>query len=262
MKNSFSIQRILLLSRIHLSGILPAFIAVYAIILFILIYISIIAGLDSDNYLLSYPYLYFFIGCVYTSSFWGSWANKKKSYSYLMIPASLKEKLIVGLIFTTVVYTIVFSVLYFLTAYVTGNIFHPSFSFVDMFTTSSEDVRLTDFSFGISIFNYVIFQSLFLLGGLFFNKRQFNYTAITVFLLMVLFFPGNIYFLESLTGWRIIGTNSILMIGGRLSLWKSGEASIGILMNQSIKTISYLVWMIIPLLVYVAAYFKLKEKEI
>ena len=128
MKNSFSIQRILLLSRIHLSGILPAFIAVYAIILFILIYISIIAGLDSDNYLLSYPYLYFFIGCVYTSSFWGSWANKKKSYSYLMIPASVKEKFIVGLIFTTVIYTIVFSVLYFLTAYVAGNIFHPSFS--------------------------------------------------------------------------------------------------------------------------------------
>jgi hypothetical protein len=260
MKHTFSIRRLFLLSRIHLTGFLPSFIGASAILVFIVFYISLVSGYSTDNYILFFPFVYFFAGCLYASAFYGSWANKGHAFSFLTIPASVKEKFVVSLVFTSIVYTLIFSLLYFGTAYILGNAFHPSFTVKELLFSDGSDSRIASFSYTICFIEFLIAQSLFLLGSIMLNKRQFSYSAIVVFLLIIVIYPGQQYVAKLFTGWNIWGTHSILMIGGHLYVYNGKYMPVT--MNETIGMGSYVFWILIPVLIYYAAYLKLKEKEL
>ncbi|MEI8046547.1 MAG: hypothetical protein WCI92_04140 [Bacteroidota bacterium] len=260
MKNSISIKRLKLLSRIHLVSFLPAFIGVTAILIFVVFYITMVSGHDTDNYIIFFPFAYIFAGCIYTSALYGSWANKGRAFSYLTLPASITEKFVVGLFFTSVVFTVVFSLLYFGTAYVLGNIFHSSFTIKYLLYSDGNDNRVAAFSYIECFINYFIVQSLFVLGSIYFNKRQFNYSAIAAFLLTMLTIWVQLLLTEAFTGFRIYGQNSFLQLGGKLRVYNGTFSSIT--MNETIIVATYAFWIAIPLLIYYTAYLKLKEKEI
>jgi len=260
MNNTFSIKRFFLLSRIHVTGFLPAYIGISASTVFIVFYISLVSGYSTDNYILFFPFVYLFTGCLYASAFYGSWANKGKAFSFLTIPASIKEKFIVSIFFTYIVYSVVFSLLYFGTAYALGNAFHDSFTVKKLLFSDGNDIRIASFSYAICFIHFLIVQSLFLLGSISFTNRQFSYSAIAVFILIIMFYPGQQYVTNVLTGWNVWGTNSILMIGGHLYIYNGKY--VPVTMNEAVSIASYVIWITIPVLIYYAAYIKLKEKEI
>jgi len=260
MKNTLSLKRLVLLSKIHISSFLTAFAGGIAIMLLIVFYISAVAGHDTDNYVLFFPFIYIFTGCVYTSAFYGSWVNKGKAFSFFTIPASVSEKFLIGMFFTTILFSILFPGLYFASAYVLGNIFHPSFSLMDLMFGTSTDIRLERFSYEMCFLNYIILQSVFLLGSIFFNRRQFNFSAISVFVLIMIFIPGKMYMLKMLTGLQIYSSDSMIWMDGHLIIFGGNHERIT--MSAPVIIASFAFWILIPVMVYYTAFLKLKEKEI
>lgn len=137
----------------------------------------------------------FIAGVFYSSQYFQELASKTRGTDFLLLPASITEKLLCSILFTMVLFIIVFTAAFFLVnglAVVISNSFAGinettgNTSLIDIFNTS-----ILRFTNGATIYSLPFFfsiQSVFLFGSTFFKKFSFIKTLICVLIVYYIVF--------------------------------------------------------------------------
>ena len=132
---------------------------------------------EAHQYFFIPPYI--IIGVLFTSLAYKDLLHVNKAYAYLTLPVSNFERTLSMLLMTTVVYTVLFVIYYWLFSVLLnalGMIISPrEFVFFDF--TAEPVVK--------AIKLYLVIQSIFLLGAAAFKKFPFLFTLLTIFLAAV-----------------------------------------------------------------------------
>jgi hypothetical protein len=210
----------------------------------------------------------FLTGCLFASMQFNDLGDGPKGISYLLLPASLLEKLLSALFFGVVLYFICYTAVFYVIDFIMVKLsnsylatkfeqanmkgFQPA-EIANIFVSQDTPVNL----FFYLLIIYFTVQSIFLLGSVYFSKYSYIKTLIwglIVFLVLVFwehkivesFMPHGSFF-EPFTVFRVRESGKDLMI--RLPEWLSSII------------IFLLLYTVVPLL-WVITYFRLKEKEV
>lgn len=135
-------------------------------------------------------FLFFASGTVYASQFFSDLSNRTKAGNFLLLPASGFEKLLCGILYTALIFPLVFLAAFYLADSLMVALANAIFNFsekarvINVFTDDffrfNEHHTMSFFLFFISL------QSLFLLGSVYFRKYNFIKTVISGFVIWML----------------------------------------------------------------------------
>ena len=204
----------------------------------------------------------FFGGTLLTSRSFNELGNKEKGIDFLMIPASLFEKFITVLLFTTVGYFLFYHLSFYCTYKIINGIEltlrHKPIELNYQFLGDPDEKKYIYYA-------YFILQAAFLLGATYFHKVTFIKTVLSVFLL----------------GLGLYLVNSILLtfvFGFEKDIWKRGVPFLMVTKLEggtvSCHTTAYFipVWLqhtylfafkfLLAPILWTIAFFRLKDQEI
>ena len=129
--HQFSFQRLLLLGKqsfIINKKLIGISLAGYAGVLFMLLLLfqskSNFTDWGNHSYMITFTFLFFALGIVYSSLSFPAFRTKEKSMTYLMLPASSTEKFVFELLSRIVVFIFLMPVFFWLVANLEGIIVH------------------------------------------------------------------------------------------------------------------------------------------
>ncbi len=189
-------------------------------------------------------------GAIFTTGIFSNLGDKRKAISYLMLPASNFEKLLVSWLYSFVVFQVIYMVGFFLVDFIILSFGKAGASKLSAFHFDS------DFRFKTLFLSYAWVHSMAFFGAIFFKKMHFIKTAFTVFIFALILVLLNKFSID-------------IMIGPSV---ETGEPFGSLTIYEGTKTYfmkkSELVWLVpyltggVALLLWVGAYFKLKETEV
>jgi hypothetical protein len=212
----------------------------------------------------------FLTGCLYASLIFSDLSEGPKAIHYLLVPASLFEKLLSAILYGVILYFVCYTLVYyavdFIMVKVSNGIISTLAEHDHSVTNRSEDIanvfapndRGAGEAFIYIILGYFAIQSIFLLGSVYFAKFQYIKTlvsALIVFLVLVFFVhkvlgsfmpPGG--FFKPFTVYRVFDETK-------------GELSVQLPKWFSSIVLFLMKYGLAPSL-WVVAYFRLKEKEV
>jgi len=212
----------------------------------------------------------FLTGCLYASMIFSDLSDGPKAIHYLLVPASLFEKLLNALLFGVILYFICYTVVFYIVDFtmvkVSNGIMSSMAEHDHSITYQAVDVVNVFFPKGSAggdafiymLMSYFAIQSIFLLGSVYFVKFQFIKTLVAgliVFLILVFFVhkvlgsfmpPGG--FFEPFSVYRIFDTTKGQLIV-QLPSWLS-------------SSVLFLTKYALAPCLWVVTYVRLKEKEV
>jgi hypothetical protein len=210
----------------------------------------------------------FLTGCLFASVQFNDLSDGPKGISYLLLPASLLEKLLNAFLFCIVLYFICYTAVFYITDFImvkVSNSYLAEWHAQRKGHFTPEDivnVFVSPNTPKINLFYYLLIiyfsvQSIFLLGSVYFSKYSYIKTLIwglIVFLVLVFwehkiiesFMPHGSFY-KPFTLFRVYEDGKDLMI--RIPEWISS-----ILMFLMLYSLAPVLW--------VVTYFRLKEKEV
>jgi hypothetical protein len=260
MGNTFSFDRLRLLIYKHAVENWKLYIISF-IVMSIPIYISNgQMNRDKNLYLFSsYLFLMIVTGGIYTGMFFTKWTDKAKGSTYILLPALAFEKIALVFFCTVLIFVPLYTCVFYLESLLLTQIYYPGGA-VWFMEQSGEHSNIYRF-ISEAIVPYLFFQSLFLLSNIWFKNRQ-TFLVLIYLAFSYLFVPMcNGLYLGRFSG--NIGTlvrETFVLFAVTVSY--SGIGDYTLFTSPLIAGISIPVIVIITILIYMAAYFKLKEKEI
>lgn len=263
MKDSFNFNRISKLIKIHLTDNWKMYASSFGLLVII---IALVVSMQKNTNTFLYfiiPELYSIslIGaiCFFTGSIFNSWTNESRSIFYINTPATNIEKYVSKLILI-VLFIPLFTFLYYLTVYVVGNMFvKTTFSLYQMYDLSFSQQIISNSRYLTVLYSLFLLQPIFLLGALYFKKYQAVFTCIFLIAIFIVLYvvPGFFIYADS----KYVITN--IKLDEIIVYFKKGtNIPVQIGFKSAIAIINTIMFLFAGLLLYVAAYFKLKEKEI
>jgi hypothetical protein len=191
-------------------------------------------------------------GILFMSTILKDLGNKQKGIWLLILPASALVKLVVALFYGVIAYLVV----YFGIFYLVRELMLLAFGAEATLWASLDLMKNSFYQF---VFVYIIFQSIVLLGSVYFNKSQFLKTILITMILFFAAFNGNGLLLKLITGEMNINANvpldSFQFAYGGDNIYVRSTA----LMTYISCT---LLWFIVPVTLWVITWFRIKEKEL
>ena len=265
MENYFNITRfIALLKRDVFENARSVLLALFTILGIYTVILVLSAIVFNNTTLAMFPdkayYILFFIAGIFISGMaFSDFRNKEKTMYYLMLPASSLEKFLSMFLLTTVGFVIIYTTLF------------AGFNLLNILAIKSilGDVSIPFLGFVFADFIdmflvYLSVQSLFLFGATMFKKSPLFYTFLFSFVAAILYsfiqvmmakylFSDLVDVVGSSSGAHIVSTSSDFSFGQMYN----GDTS-AISLQVSHIFFSY----IFPLALWVAVWFKIKEKEV
>ena len=143
--------------------------------------------MSRDVQLTTFFFLFFVTGTLYASQFFRDLSSRIKGTNFLLIPASSFEKLLCGILYSALIFPLVFIAAFYLADSLMVALANAIFNFnekaelINIFTIDffkfNEDRTMSLFLFFISL------QSLFLFGSVYFRKYNFIKTIISGFVI-------------------------------------------------------------------------------
>lgn len=260
MKTMKSVRRIVLLAEAHWNARWKLYAASYAILVLLLITTRFFEPNTLDILPVFYVLLLCFVGCLQAANIFGSWTDKNQAMHFITLPAKTIEKFIVAFLFTTILFVPIFSLVYMFTTY----------GIVSLLFEKHTSRQLTDTyilffnanSIGVLAWVFTLIQSVFLFGSVFFKNRQFVKSGLVLVAFFLLFALLPQYAVIKLTGIKF-NTSTFFFVDNLAVYSKIGAYENGWFELKGVYSIlNSIVWLIVPLGLFVASYFKLKEKEI
>jgi hypothetical protein len=199
------------------------------------------------------------VGGLYSGMFFKKWTDKVKGSNYLMLPATVTEKIALVFFYTIVVFIPLYTGLFYLESLILHKIYNPDAEMLFIGQTVQYSPIYTFLTEAIVL--YVFLQSLFLLFQIWFRKRQT--VKILIYLYCSFFFVTlcNTYYLKWISGSQHIFIDKKFVLFP-VTVSYSGYMDLDLFTSPLIAGISVPVIILITILIYIAAYYKLKEKEI
>lgn len=191
-------------------------------------------------------------GTIFTSTVFVDLGDKKKAVAALILPASHFEKYLVAWIYSFVIFLVIYTVSFYLIVLLLVNIKnfpnHPPEIF-NVFERRFLQVYLL----------FAFLHAIALLGAVFFEKLQFIKTAFVFFISVAVLILFNKILLRLLIG-REVATTAPFSDLKFLDKERAVEVNINIT-SQFDSYLSFLI-MVLALLLWVASYYRLKEKQV
>lgn len=258
---SFSLKRIWMLINIHLDARWKLYLASYAVLFLIMLFPDLFYYNNEGFYDTMFIFCLCFFGFLQAASFYGSWGNKGLATNYFMVPATIPEKFTVAMLFSNVLFVPVFTIFYVATSYLQVAIFESHFTVQQLSAEYLYCLKSGDFT---SLIKVLIFtQSLFVLCAIWINKRQFVTGSVIFVILFISILMLTTYILKKTTGFLVSSPSEFFISNTGAFRKPIGPTEFHRFELSGIYgSINQLVWIIVGIGMYVAAYFKLKEKEI
>ncbi|MBL0136324.1 MAG: hypothetical protein IPP79_21295 [Chitinophagaceae bacterium] len=207
----------------------------------------------------------FIIGLVGGGSFlasqvFGYFNSNAMGASFMTLPASTLEKWLTGILFAGVLYLAIFLSFYRLMDTYFVNDYHQNLNpKLPYYKLMMEQVQIFPYDGFVGIKSFIMFFNFagaMLLGSLYFNKLSFLKGALVIFC-----FWFGAFFLN----W-IIAKSMISQMQNAIPYWlvwvdvNKDQGRIELQENLS-KTVTILIGVVVPLILWSLTYFRLKEKE-
>lgn len=189
----------------------------------------------------------FFIGgFIFTSMIFSELNSPHRGYLYLMLPASTFEKLVSAWLITSVLY-VMFSclVIYFI------NIYYVFIA--EVFTSKTVEVVNLFSSDILRIFGvYLVLQSIFFLGAIYFRRINFFKTLLSGFILLVIFSMYSGILMKILFDTSSFHGEMVKDVSG-----------IEFMLENVMQPLAeYLFWFAVAPFFLIVSYFRLKERQV
>ena len=252
--NYFNINRVIHLFirqlRFSANGLLIGFGAVSGIIVFILS-LTIIFGhvsMNSNIFLGNIMPSFFIMGYIFTSMVYSELRTPQRGYLFMILPASTLEKLIVPWILSSVLYIIAsLFAMFLINILLIGVAILFSGNHVPLFNPLSPAVLKM---FAI----YLVTQSVFLLGAIYFKRYHFLKTVLSLFVICMI-----ISFYVGITARLIVFHNFQSISFDNNNMPENVQNFFSYTFTPIIKV---LFWGFLAPFFLLVSYFRLREKEV
>jgi hypothetical protein len=214
------------------------------------------ARMEIGLQLLLLAWVIFFAGTVFTSMIFTQLGDPKKAISALTLPATHFEKFLVAWIYSFVILLVVVIPCFYLVMLFLLNIRHfpgPQEEIFNLFQPingSGGNILL------FLLVLYGLFHSIALYGAIYFKKLHFIKTALVFFLTIAILLIGNSIYMHQLIHRDIEQTIPFAAVRFR----ENGQS---LIVNPvGFVWLGQLVYFILALFFWTAAYFRLKEKQV
>ena len=205
---------------------------------------------DPGGQLAIFSFLLALGGTIFTSTIFSDLGEKRKSIPTLLLPASALEKFLIGWLYSYAVFTLIFTVMYYLALVVV--IYSQSMR-------GNNDQMMAFFSNNmfLTFMVFSLLHSIAIFGAIFFEKLHFIKTAFCFFVALGLLILLNTLFATAMTGKNVAPLIPFSFIG----FWEENH-----FYNVSLRSdkASWVIWIIITVTIFfwTAAYFRFKEKRV
>ncbi|TVQ88357.1 MAG: hypothetical protein EA393_09055 [Bacteroidetes bacterium] len=248
--NQFSIQRLFLLMKRHSVMNAKTWLIGLGALSGILIIIALIQSYSNGFFdlesLVTIGTIFIFIGgFIVTSAAYNELHTPARGQFYLILPANTLEKLLSNWLLSSAVFVVVafvlLSVVLGITTLLSSWVFNTDTAFFNPFTHDNLE------NMGV----YVVVQSIFFLGALYFRKNNFIKTLLSVFVVMF-----GLSIILGFLGWVILGEFN------HISDENLPESNF-VFFTETLPQIARIIfwWLTAPFFLLVS-YFKLKEREV
>jgi len=256
MNNTFDFNRFSLLLKKELwSGNKKPLIVAGAVfgflILVALLQIYWTGGYEEMNWNM-FPVIIFFGGLIFTSVIFYEFNDKTGTHHYLSLPASNFEKFLSKWLITAILFPIGASILFLIYSKIGDAIYFNYRS-----ETGYIPWKLTDWWSIFFLKIYVVYQSTYLIGAVVFQKYTFFKTSIVHWGISIASaIIGSILF-------RIIFADQfegLFYINQDINM-QTSDTVIDFMENKFLSILEFALWYLVPPIMWIVGFFKLKEKE-
>lgn len=256
MNNVFSLRRFTQLFINHTVATYRMYLMSFGVLMGILFLIMVYAAsvnkflLSSGTRQMFFTTFMFLGGSIFTTGIFSNLGDKRKAIAYLMLPASNFEKLLVAWLYSFVIFQVIYIAGFFVVDFLVLSMGNSSGA------KSSSMYFGPDFRYRTLFLAFTWIHSMAFFGAIFFRKLHFIKTAFTVFVLILVIVLLNKFSIDMMIGPSVeIGEPF-----GSLMIYE-GQKSYYLGKTEMVWLIPYLTGMI-SLLLWLGAYFKLKETEV
>ncbi|MEL6923296.1 MAG: hypothetical protein AAFO94_04545 [Bacteroidota bacterium] len=214
--------------------------------------IATLAILINDEYDFHYeffPVVILLGGFIYASVTFNELHTKDQRHVFLSLPASAFEKLLSKLLLSTLGFALVMTLSYWLYTLV-----------INAVADGWLGIELQDFTpfekeMWLAIKLFLVLQSVFLLGSVYFDNYAFMKTVgtllvVALVLALITYLLANVFLAKHFEGWSFRPRNVV-----------PSEALRSFMEGPFTKVIKFIFWYLLAPFLWVVAYFKLKERE-
>jgi len=216
----------------------------------------------------------FFVGCFYASTIFSELGGKTRAIQYLAVPASHLEKLLCGILFGVVFFFLAYTAVFYIVDIPMVSLANrivarehqhwpgtldliPPAEVLNLW--NNQWAPVPDRKFHLFFFGYFAVQSAFLLGSVYFKRWSFIKTAVSVLVFWGIFvlFAGKIVNNGVPEGWHTY--DLVKWIDSKSNNTNFHFVELPLVMEKAlILCIQYS----LPPILWIIAYFRLKEKEV
>jgi hypothetical protein len=189
-------------------------------------------------------------GTLFTSSVFADIGDNKKAIASLTLPASHFEKYLVAWLYSFVLFLVVYTTIFYATTLIAVNIQHFPGHPAEVFNVFDRHVAET-------YLLYAFFHSIAFFGAIFFEKLHFIKTAFIFFILIAI-----AIFLNKIVIGALLGRETGVPVPfGSVRFLDNGRITDININNMPDPYVAYLIT-VLALIFWVAAYYRLKEKQV
>jgi hypothetical protein len=189
-------------------------------------------------------------GTIFTSNVFADLGERKKAIAWLVLPASHFEKYLVAWIYSFLLFIIAYTLIFYLALFTALNIQHVHTQRIAILNVFEKQILQM----------YLVFAFLHAIaffGAVYFEKLHFIKTAFTFFIIIAVLIIINKGLLSALLGRTVDASPPF----GYLRFGDTGQAVDIKIDSQDSPYLLYLL-IILTFILWVAAYFRLKEKQV
>lgn len=200
----------------------------------------------------SYVIVGFIAEGLFTSSIFSEYGDKNRAIPALTLPATSFEKFLVGWLWSFPIFLVIYTAVFYLSLWGVASL-QSSFD-----GRPAVYFRLWLPQMVVVLTFFIEVHALALFGAIFFKKLQFIRTGFSFFVALALTFVLNTLFLKILTGVEVI---KLAVPFGYLNFAAGGqEYSIAVTERASLLILGLM--LVVAVGIWVAAYYRLKEKRV
>lgn len=271
MNDTFNINRLRLLARRQWTENKKVYLLFWGVISAVLLFLSVLS-IRYEMYL-AYILLFCAGGCAMASTSFSRWTDFARSSVYLLLPASITEKLICSLIFGVILFIPAYCLNYIIIRLVFTFLFHLLF-LTDYFPLSEvvpaviKEISSYPFSYIAVVFlSFLFLQSVYMII-IVKVKKQHMLTLVLVIMAILLLYNFSIHILMS----GMVHQKGSVRTPGPFLTYFSADFGYRPLhnptefeyfsFNQLIWKLNDLIWFLIFFMLYLTSGIKLKEREL
>lgn len=188
-------------------------------------------------------------GPIFTSTIFTNLGDKRKAIPALTLPASQFEKFMVSWVYSYVIFFLVYTGIFYLVLSILLNLKHWPGHQPEMLTLFQD-------KFTILLILFSFLHAVTLYGAIRFEKLHFIKTGFSFFIFYALLILSNTLFLRVIVGRQIYPATPFAFLN-----FPEGTNFYSIGLNVQQSAWVFIMLPVVTLLFWIAAYFKLKEKQ-